>query len=98
MLGAVVASTLFLTGYLTRHALTGTTHFQGTGAAKLIYISILYSHMALAVVTVPLVLRLLYLAEKERIDEHRRLARWTFPVWLYVSITGIVVYTLLYHY
>lgn len=97
MMGAVAASTVFLIGYLTRHALTGTTHFTGGDAAKTVYLSILYSHMTLAVVTVPLVFRLLFLAQKERFEEHKRLGRWTFPVWLYVSVTGIVVYTMLYH-
>jgi uncharacterized membrane protein YozB (DUF420 family) len=65
--------------------------------AKVVYLGILFSHMTLAVVVVPLVLRLLFLAWKERFQEHARLARWTFPVWLYVSVTGLVVYVLLYH-
>ena len=97
MMGAVAASTIFLIGYLTRFALTGTHHFEGSSAARLIYLCILYSHMFLAVVTVPLVIRMLYLAKKERIEDHKRLGRWTFPIWIYVSITGIVVYTALYH-
>lgn len=96
MLGAVLASAIFLAGYLTRHALTGTTYFQGSDGMKRVYLSILYSHMSLAVVTVPLVFRLLFLARKERWEEHGRLGRWTFPVWLYVSVTGIVVYRFLY--
>lgn len=97
MLAAVGASALFLVFYLTRFALTGTHEFAGTGTARTVYLSILFSHMVLAVVVVPLVLRLLHLARRERFTEHRRLARWTYPIWLYVSITGIVVYALLYH-
>ena len=97
MLGAVIASTIFLIGYLTRHAITGTTFFAGGDTARHVYLAILYSHMTLAVVTVPLALRVLFLARHDRIEEHKRLARWTFPVWLYVSLTGIVVYFMLYH-
>ena len=98
MMVAVVASIIFLIGYLTRHVLTGTTYFQGGPVAKKIYLSILYSHMTLAVVTAPLVYRLLFLAKKERFEEHKRMGRWVFPIWMYVSITGIVVYALLYQY
>ena len=97
MLGAVTASALFLVFYLTRSALTGTHEFAGTGMARTVYLTVLFSHMILAVVVVPLVLRLLFLASRERFDEHRKLARWTFPVWLYVSLTGLLVYALLYH-
>ena len=97
MLGAVAASGLFLVFYLLRYSLTGTHRFAGEGVAKVVYLGILFSHMTLAVVVVPLVLRLLFLAWKERFQEHARLARWTFPVWLYVSVTGLVVYVLLYH-
>lgn len=96
MLGAVTASVLFLVFYVIRFSLTGTHRFAGEGLARTVYLAILFSHMILAVVVVPLVLRLLYLAFKERFTEHRRLARWTFPVWMYVSVTGIVVYLMLY--
>lgn len=97
MLGAVAASGLFLVFYLLRFSLTGTHVFAGEGVARVAYLSILFSHMVLAVVIVPLVLRLLFLAWKGRFQSHARLARWTFPVWLYVSVTGLVVYVLLYH-
>lgn len=97
MLGAVTASALFLVFYLTRYSLTGTHEFAGEGPARTIYLVILFSHMVLAAVVVPLVLRLLYLVWRERFDAHARLARWTFPIWLYVSVTGLVVYLLLYH-
>jgi putative membrane protein len=96
MLTAVAASALFLVSYLTRVALTGTHRFAGQGAAKVVYLSILFSHMTLAALVVPLVLRLLYLVMKRRFRDHARLARWTFPVWAYVSVTGLVVYLLLY--
>lgn len=97
MLGAVAASGLFLVFYLLRYSLTGTHRFAGEGPAKAVYLGILFSHMALAAITVPLVLRLLFLAWKARFDDHARLARWTFPIWLYVSVTGLLVYLLLYH-
>lgn len=97
MIGAVSASALFLVFYVTRFTLTGTHRFAGEGLARTAYLGILFSHMVLAVIIVPLVLRLLYLARKERFTEHRRLARWTYPAWLYVSVTGIAVYVMLYH-
>ncbi len=96
MIGAVTASALFLVFYLSRSALTGTHEFAGTGAARTVYLTILFSHMVLAVVVVPLVLRMLFLARRERFTEHRKLGRWTFPIWLYVSVSGLAVYTLLY--
>jgi putative membrane protein len=96
MIGAVSASALFLVFYVTRFVLTGTHEFAGEGMARAAYLTILFSHMVLAVVVVPLVLRLLFLAAKERFDAHRRLARWTYPIWMYVSVTGIVVYLMLY--
>ena len=97
MKGAFAASVVFLASYVTRFALTGSHRFAGTGALKVVYLAVLFSHMILAVATVPLVLRTLFLALKDRRDEHRRLARLTFPIWSYVSLTGVVVYVLLYH-
>ena len=97
MLGAVTASALFLVFYLLRYSLTGTHHFAGEGLAKQFYLTVLFSHMVLAVVAAPLVLGLLYFAWKSRFEAHRRLARWTFPTWLYVSFSGLLVYILLYH-
>jgi len=96
MLTAVGASALFLVFYVTRVLLTGTHEFAGEGAAKVVYLSILFSHMILAVLVLPFVLRLLWLARQKRFDEHRRLARFVFPVWAYVSVTGLLVYLLLY--
>ena len=97
MMGAVITSSLFLIFYVTRFTITGTHSFAGVGVAKTVYLGILISHMILAVLIVPCVLRLLYLVWKERFQDHRRLARWVFPAWLYVSITGFVVYVMLYH-
>ena len=97
MLGAVTASSLFLVLYVLRFSLTGTHHFAGEGFAKLAYLTLLFTHMFLAVLIVPLVLGLLYLAWKSRFVTHARLARWTFPIWLYVSLSGLLVYLLLYH-
>ncbi|MCY4571429.1 MAG: DUF420 domain-containing protein [Gemmatimonadetes bacterium] len=96
MLGAVTAGALFLVFYVTRFSLTGSHSFAGPDSVRPWYLAILFSHMVLAVVVVPLVLRLLFLASRERFDAHRSLARWTFPVWLYVSVTGLVVYLMLY--
>ncbi len=97
MVTALSASGLFLVFYLTRVAFTGTHEFAGEGAARSAYLTILFSHMILAVVLVPLVLRLVYLVSKKRFRAHARLARWTFPIWAYVSVTGLTVYVLLYH-
>jgi len=96
MLTAVGASVLFLVFYVTRVLLTGTHEFAGVGLARTIYRTVLFSHMVLAVVVFPLVVRLLYLALNDRFAEHKRLARVVFPVWAYVSATGLVVYILLY--
>jgi putative membrane protein len=96
MVTAVTASALFLAFYLARVAFTGTHEFAGEGAAKAAYLAILFSHMVLAVAVLPLVHRLLWLIRKRRFHDHARLARWTFPVWAYVSLTGLLVYLLLY--
>lgn len=96
MLIALAASALFLVSYLARVALTGTHEFAGRGAARVVYLAVLFSHMILAVLVVPLVLRLLYLVRRRRYHDHARLARWVFPLWAYVSVTGLLVYVLLY--
>jgi putative membrane protein len=97
MLSAFTVSALFLVSYLTRVCLTGTHRYPGHGAWKAIYLAILLSHMTLAMATPPLVIRSLWLALKQRLPEHRRLVRWTLPIWMYVSVTGVLVYALLYH-
>ena len=94
---AVTASVLFLIGYVARSSLTGTHQLAATGWVKGVYLGILFSHMILAMVNVPLVIRTLFLAGRGRFTEHRRIARVTFPIWLYVSFTGVIVYVLLYH-
>ncbi len=97
MLGALAASSLFLVGYLTRMALTGTHHFGGDSWVRVAYLGLLFSHMILAVVLLPMVGRSLFFAANKRFGDHRRIARWTLPTWMYVSVTGVVVYFLLYH-
>ncbi|BDG04598.1 DUF420 domain-containing protein [Anaeromyxobacter oryzae] len=97
MLAACTSSVLFLAGYFTRIALTGTHRFPGSGGLKALYLAVLLSHTVLAAAAAPLVLRTLFLAAKARFPDHRRIARATFPVWMYVSVTGVVVYVMLYH-
>ena len=96
MISAFVTSAVFLTSYLTRVALTRTHADPHTGWIHWTYIVVLVTHMILAMAVVPLVLRTLWLAYKKRFDAHRKIARVTFPVWLYVSVTGVVVYVMLY--
>lgn len=96
MESAFLTSVLFLCSYLTYHALHGSTPFPGTGWGRPVYFAVLISHTALAILIVPLVVRTLWLAVKNRYEEHRRIARWTLPLWLYVSVTGVVVYWMLY--
>jgi putative membrane protein len=97
MLSAVATSTLFLACYLWYHAHHGVTRFAAHGAVGGVYLSLLASHTVLAAVIVPLVLVTLYRAWREMFDRHKRIARWTLPLWIYVSITGVVVYWMLYH-
>jgi uncharacterized membrane protein YozB (DUF420 family) len=96
MIGACVVSALFLGSYLVYHARVGSVPFLGAGWVRPVYFSVLISHTILAVVIVPLVLRALFLAGHKRFAEHVALARWTLPLWLYVSVTGVVVYWMLY--
>ncbi len=97
MLSALGASTLFLVGYLTRFALSGAHRFPDVGWPRTAYLVLLASHTLLAAVVVPLVLRTAFLALRRRFGQHRRIARLTWPTWLYVSVTGVVVYVMLYH-
>ncbi len=96
MLSALSVSALFLTSYLVYHYQVGSVRFAQEGWIRTLYLSILFSHIVLAVVIVPMVLRTIYLAFKERFDKHMGIARWTFPIWMYVSVTGVVVYVMLY--
>jgi len=97
MIAAAATSALFLVSYLAYHASVGSVRFAGVGLARSVYFAILGSHTVLAVAVLPLVLRTLYLGLKRRDDRHRRIAKWTFPIWLYVSVTGVIVYLMLYH-
>ena len=96
MLAAFASSTLFLISYLVYHANVGSVAFTGQGSVRVIYLSILISHVVLAVMILPLALVTLTHALRGQFDRHRRIARWTLPVWLYVSVTGVVVYVMLY--
>lgn len=96
MLAAFASSTVFLCCYLFYHALVGSVGFTGQGWIRPVYYTILISHSILAAVVVPLVLVTLFRAWRERFDRHRRIARWTLPLWMYVSVTGVVVYLMLY--
>jgi len=96
MLGAFATSALFLVSYLVYHARVGSVPFQGQGVVRVVYFVILISHIFLAAAIVPMALLTLAHALRERFDRHARLARWTLPIWLYVSVTGVVVYVMLY--
>jgi uncharacterized membrane protein YozB (DUF420 family) len=97
MLCAVSTSALFLASYVYYHAHVGSYHFRGHGWSRPLYFAILISHTLLAAAIVPLVVITLIRALRERFDKHRAIARWTYPIWLYVSVTGVVIYFMLYH-
>lgn len=98
MLSAVTVSVLFFISYLIYHYNVGSRPFQGQGWIRPVYFAILLSHTVLAVVNVPIVIVTLVRAFQEKFDQHARLAaRFTFPLWLYVSVTGVIVYLMLYH-
>ncbi len=94
---AFLTSSLFLASYLGYHYYVGATSFKGQGWIRPVYFFILLTHTTLAALTVPLALLTLSRALREQFDRHRRIARWTLPIWLYVSITGVIVYAMLYH-
>ena len=96
MLAAVACSSLFLTSYLVYHFQVGSIGFKGQGWIRPVYFTILITHTILATAVVPLALVTLVRALRERFDAHRRIARWTLPIWLYVSATGVVIYLMLY--
>lgn len=97
MLAALVVSILFLISYLYYHSQVGTTRFTGQGWVRPLYFTILFSHTVLAVAIVPLAIVTLYRALRANFVRHKRIARWTLPIWIYVSVTGILVYLMLYH-
>jgi len=94
---AFFCSVAFLAGYLLHHFRVGVTHFPGTGGVRLLYLGILFTHTILATILVPLVLVTLALALRGIFERHKAWARWTWPVWMYVSVTGVVIYGMLYH-
>jgi putative membrane protein len=98
MITAVISSSLFLAGYLFYHAHVGekSTHFTATGIVRPIYFAMLISHILLAFITLPLVIATLIPVFSRRWERHRWIARWTMPIWLYVSVTGVLVYLMLY--
>ena len=96
MIAAFCTSVLFLISYLTYHAQVGSVHFAKQGAIRSVYFTILFTHTILAVAIVPMALTTLSRALAAKYDRHRAIARWTLPVWMYVSITGVIVYFMLY--
>ncbi len=96
MLAALSTSAAFLASYLYYHAHVGHVHFQGHGWSRPVYFSILVSHTILAVIIVPLIGITLSRALRARYSLHKAIARWTFPLWMYVSVTGVIVYFMLY--
>ena len=96
MIAAFTCSTIFLASYLAYHAQVGSVRFPGTGGARTLYLGILLTHTVLAAAVAPMAVVAFSLAWRGRFEKHRRLARWTLPIWLYVSVTGVIVYTMLY--
>ncbi len=97
MIATFVVSIAFLISYLTYHSYHGTTRFMGEGWIRPVYFTILTSHTILAVLVVPLAIITLRRGLRDLIEQHVKIARWTYPIWLYVSVTGVVVYLMLYH-
>jgi len=96
MLGAFTSSTLFLISYLIYHAHAGSRPFTGQGAIRYVYFAILVSHVILAAAILPMAISTLSRGLRGRYVEHKRIAKWTFPTWMYVSVTGVIVYLMLY--
>ena len=96
MVAACVTSVLFLTSYVVYHANVGSRPFSGTGVIRVVYFGILIPHIVLAVAVLPLALVTLSRGLRGRYERHAAIARWTLPIWLYVSVTGVVVYVMLY--
>ena len=96
MLAACTASVLFLISYVIYHLDVGSVPYTGQGGARVFYFAVLISHIILAAAIAPLAIITVMHALRERFDRHRRIARWTLPIWLYVSVTGLIVYVMLY--
>ncbi len=97
MASAFAVSCLFLISYLVRVFVSGTHRYPGSGPWRAVYLATLMTHMVLAMAVPPLAVRTLYLARRRRFAEHKRIVRFTLPIWMYVSVTGVAVYWLLYH-
>jgi len=97
MIAAFITSSLFLISYVIYHAQIGSKPFPGTGPIRYVYFSILIPHVTLAAVVLPMAIVTLRRGLRRDDDRHRRLARWTLPLWLFVSVTGVIVYVMLYH-
>ncbi len=97
MLTAFGLSTLFLLGYVAHHAQVGSVPYHGTGALRDVYFAVLIPHIVLAAVVVPMALLTIYRGWTKRYKQHKKVARWTLPVWLFVSVSGVIVYWMLYH-
>lgn len=97
MLGAFITSSVFLVSYLIRFATTGVHKYPGEGWDKILYLAMLFSHMILAVVLVPLVITALRRAFRKDFAAHKKIVKFTWPIWTYVSVTGVLVYLMLYH-
>jgi uncharacterized membrane protein YozB (DUF420 family) len=98
MLGALTTSVLFLISYVTYHLQAGSRPFPGQGPIRLVYFAILISHVILAAAIVPLALVTAARGLRSQFDKHVKIARWTFPLWVYVSVTGVVIYLMLYEF
>ncbi len=96
MISACVVSVLFLTSYVVYHANVGSRPFTGRGAIRIVYFTILITHVVLAAAVPPLAIITLWRGLRARFDRHVAIARWTFPIWMYVSVTGVIVYLMLY--
>ena len=95
MVSAFAASAVFLIGYVIYHYAHGDTQYQGEGVVRMVYFTVLITHVVLSIVMLPMILTTFYLAARERFTAHRKLAKWTLPIWLYVSVTGVVIYFML---
>jgi len=96
MLAAFATSALFLASYVIYHLNVGSVAFTGQGTIRIVYFTILISHIILAIIILPMVIVTLRRALRGQLESHRRIAKWTLPLWLYVSVTGVVVYWMLY--
>jgi len=95
MVSAFAASAVFLVGYVLYHYAHGDTPYRGEGALRVLYFAVLITHVVLSIAMLPMILTTFYLAARERFSAHKKLAKWTLPIWLYVSVTGVVIYFML---